>query len=164
MGCILYEMLVGKAPFEGDSSLELIRKHTQEAPPRLPKQYARFQKPLDKAMAKEPSERYQTIRDFADEVDKAFYFAPRRLFLTHPVQFATLAKSRKPLAKAEHPMIIFWSLLLAILLLSTAAISFCSTIPALRPILLPLVILCAVAWLIFMFTGFTKPIKDLEDT
>ena len=65
----LYQMACGKLPFEGDSMVQLMFKIANQATPDilavnpdLPKGLVVF---LDRAMAKDPDERYQTGDEFA---------------------------------------------------------------------------------------------------
>jgi eukaryotic-like serine/threonine-protein kinase len=65
----LYQMLCGKLPFEGESMAQLMFKIASEQPtdilsvnPRVPPGLVAF---LDKALAKNPDERYQTGEEFA---------------------------------------------------------------------------------------------------
>jgi serine/threonine-protein kinase len=65
----LYQLLCGKLPFEGDSMAQLMYKIANEPPtailsvnPRVPQGLVAF---LDKALAKNPDERYQNGDEFA---------------------------------------------------------------------------------------------------
>ncbi len=65
----LYQMLSGKLPFEGESMAQLMYKIANESPtdilsvnPKVPSGLVAF---LDKALAKNPDERYQTGDEFA---------------------------------------------------------------------------------------------------
>jgi eukaryotic-like serine/threonine-protein kinase len=69
VGVVLYEMLTGQVPFTGDTPLEIAMKHLSEVP--RPPSELRPEVPHDldsvvlRALAKDPSERYQS----ADEMD-----------------------------------------------------------------------------------------------
>lgn len=63
LGIMFYQMLVGKVPFEGDSALSIGIKHIRDPVPRLPEGLAKYQTFLDKLLAKEPDERWQTGAD-----------------------------------------------------------------------------------------------------
>ncbi|MEW6734326.1 MAG: protein kinase [Acidobacteriota bacterium] len=74
LGVVLYEMVVGRLPFTGKSSVEIMHAvlHNQPVPiteinPSLPMQ---LQQVIDRAMAKEMNQRYQTIREFYNELKK----------------------------------------------------------------------------------------------
>jgi eukaryotic-like serine/threonine-protein kinase len=69
VGVVLYEMLTGQVPFTGDTPLEIAMKHLSEVP--TPPSELRPEVPHDldlvvlRALAKDPSERYQS----AEEMD-----------------------------------------------------------------------------------------------
>ena len=65
----LYQLLCGRLPFEGESMAQLMYKIANEPPtdilsvnPNVPAALVAF---LDKALAKNPDERYQTGEEFA---------------------------------------------------------------------------------------------------
>lgn len=62
LGILLYEMLTGRVPFEGESSQEIIMKHltTQPDVSRLPTAYRTT---VSRAMAKDPAERFKSARE-----------------------------------------------------------------------------------------------------
>ena len=72
LGVVFYELLVGKRPFSGKSTYELM-EHITSFEPRPPRQSDdRIPKELDriclKALSKRASERYSTAKDMADEL------------------------------------------------------------------------------------------------
>ncbi len=68
LGCTLYSMLAGRAPFQGKTAVELIAKHLNEAPPPLRNLVdtvdAELGKIVDKTLKKSPDERYQSMDEF----------------------------------------------------------------------------------------------------
>jgi serine/threonine-protein kinase len=72
LGAILYEILAGQPPFDGDGIAELLRKVATEppAPPRslCPATPPPLEAVCLKALAKRPGDRYASARDLADEV------------------------------------------------------------------------------------------------
>lgn len=62
LGVILYQMLSGDVPFDGESSQEIIMKHLTDDPDwtRLP---APYQAVVQRALRKDPSKRFATARD-----------------------------------------------------------------------------------------------------
>ena len=66
-GVLLYEMLTGHVPFEGESAGEILMKHLT-APPDLAKVPKEFVAILQKALTKNPANRYQTIGEMAKAV------------------------------------------------------------------------------------------------
>ncbi|MBI3821109.1 MAG: serine/threonine protein kinase [Planctomycetes bacterium] len=66
-GVLLYEMLTGHVPFEGESAGEILMKHLT-APPDLTKVPKDFVPIVAKALTKNPAHRYQTITEMARAV------------------------------------------------------------------------------------------------
>jgi len=75
IGVILYEMLGGKVPFEGDSAVSIALKHLSEPPPRLaalrPDIHPALEGVVMKALAKQPSERYASADEFIAALEAA---------------------------------------------------------------------------------------------
>lgn len=63
LGIVFFEMLVGVVPYRGDSALSIGIKHMRDPIPRLPGQFQAFQNFLDKLIAKEADNRWQTGAD-----------------------------------------------------------------------------------------------------
>jgi len=83
LGVVFYEMLTGQLPFDGESSVAVAIKHLQETPA-LPSTYVRGLPPaldaiVNKAMQKNPDGRYQSAREFVDELD-SFMIDPNGVF------------------------------------------------------------------------------------
>jgi beta-lactam-binding protein with PASTA domain/tRNA A-37 threonylcarbamoyl transferase component Bud32 len=73
-GVVLYEMLTGKVPFNGDSAIEIAMKHVNELPkppsqlrPEVPPE---LDKVVLRALAKEPEDRYQTAEEFIEDLER----------------------------------------------------------------------------------------------
>lgn len=58
LGILLYEMLLGKQPFNGNSPMAIAYQHINTPLPRLPTGLARFQPVIDKLVAKRPEDRF----------------------------------------------------------------------------------------------------------
>jgi hypothetical protein len=67
-GVLLYEMLTGQVPFEGESPAEILMKHLTSTPDvnALPAEYRAL---VAKALAKDPSQRYASMAEFALAVE-----------------------------------------------------------------------------------------------
>src|SRR4029079_14042538 len=65
LGVVLYEMIAGKRPFRGAWHVETMHAILHDPAPALAGQPSELQDVFDKALAKEPKERYQHAGDFA---------------------------------------------------------------------------------------------------
>ncbi|HEX9331902.1 MAG TPA: bifunctional serine/threonine-protein kinase/formylglycine-generating enzyme family protein [Anaerolineales bacterium] len=65
LGVVLYEMLAGRVPFEADSSMSIIYMHIHNPPPPIAGISPAVQTVMDRALAKNPNDRYQTSREMA---------------------------------------------------------------------------------------------------
>ncbi|ADB17440.1 serine/threonine protein kinase [Pirellula staleyi DSM 6068] len=65
MGIMLYEMITGRLPFEGESSQEIIMKHLTADPDlaMLPEPY---KKVVEKALQKDPAQRYHSVAELIE--------------------------------------------------------------------------------------------------
>jgi hypothetical protein len=67
-GVIIYEMLTGHVPFDGESAGEILMKHLT-SPPDLSKVPPPFVPVVNKALAKNPAQRYQAMADLSEAMD-----------------------------------------------------------------------------------------------
>jgi hypothetical protein len=68
-GIVLYEMLAGHPPFNGESAVEIALRHVQEPPAPLPPGTPRsLERIVLHALAKEPADRYQSAAAMAEEL------------------------------------------------------------------------------------------------
>jgi eukaryotic-like serine/threonine-protein kinase len=69
VGVMLYEMLAGRLPFEGDSAVSVALKHLSEPPPPLvhfrPDVDTALESVVMAALAKDPAQRWQSAEEFA---------------------------------------------------------------------------------------------------
>ncbi|MCA9804660.1 MAG: serine/threonine protein kinase [Cyanobacteria bacterium HKST-UBA02] len=76
LGCVFFESLTGKKPFQADSTLELIRMHAEDAPPALqdflPDEplTKNLQAILDRLLAKDPGARYQSAAELVTYLEQ----------------------------------------------------------------------------------------------
>lgn len=66
LGVVLFRMLTGDVPFNAESAVAIGIKHLQEPVPRLPTYLAPFQSVIDRVLAKDPEQRFQSGAEFAE--------------------------------------------------------------------------------------------------
>lgn len=75
VGIVLYEMLVGHVPFDGDTAVSVALKHVSEQPKSMRDEDPEISKALDevvlRALSKKPADRYQTAAEMAADLRKA---------------------------------------------------------------------------------------------
>lgn len=74
LGIVLYEMLTGQVPFEGENPVAIALKHLSDSPappqalnPEIPDNLNAV---VMKALAKDPANRYQNASDFMDDLER----------------------------------------------------------------------------------------------
>lgn len=98
LGIILYEMLAGRAPFEGPTTTAIAIKHIQETP--TPVEKLRPDTPVSlreliaQSLAKSPSERPQTAQEFAARLDEAARELPASELDAKPLPVADKASDQ----------------------------------------------------------------------
>jgi tRNA A-37 threonylcarbamoyl transferase component Bud32 len=63
LGIILYEMLTGKKPYTGSSDIQIIIAHLSDPVPSLPPEFSAYQELLDRMIAKNPDERFESAEE-----------------------------------------------------------------------------------------------------
>jgi len=110
LGVVLYEMVAGRIPFEGDTSWTLIFKHINEPPPAIVGIQPAVQGVIDRALAKKPEDRYQTARalaaDYMEAIGMISEASTLRMSLPPTPQGITLSRMRKQAAAPSWTQII----------------------------------------------------------
>ena len=79
-GCLLYELLVGRPPFIGDSPVSVAYQHVREVPTPPSTLDPEISQAMDavvmKALAKDPADRYQSARDMRDDISRLLAGTP----------------------------------------------------------------------------------------
>lgn len=69
LGVVMYEMLTGSVPFQGDDAVAIAIKHLSAPIPKLPLQYQAYQKILNKLLDKDPEQRFHSGRELASAIE-----------------------------------------------------------------------------------------------
>ena len=90
LGVVLYEMLVGRPPFVGDTPVAIAYQHVQETPPRPralnPEIPVALEAIVLQAMAKLPAERYQSADDLRADLER--FLRNQTVLASPPSEFA----------------------------------------------------------------------------
>jgi serine/threonine-protein kinase PpkA len=68
LGVLFYEMLTGAPPFGGETPLNVVLAHINQAPPPLPHPFTGFQPILDRMLSKDREQRYPDLNIFVHEL------------------------------------------------------------------------------------------------
>lgn len=100
IGAVLFYVLAGRPPFVGADSLAVARQATESAAPRLRMFVPSIDKDLQtlcaRCLEREPSARYQTATELADELDRWLDGRPIRARPVAPAAMAWRWAKRKP--------------------------------------------------------------------
>ncbi len=95
-GCLMYEVLTGKPPFLGESSVASLFKQISDAPPPFPPECAvpsAWQAITLTCLCKDPAQRYQSFQEVADLIKQAI--ANPRITVQLPVNKQQAEMGRK---------------------------------------------------------------------
>lgn len=113
LGCVLYEMLAGEAPFTGPTPMAVLARHSLERVPsiRVVRQTvpAALEAVIEKAMAKVPVDRYDTAAEMATALEASLREPADATLL--PVRGVRPARSRVPTA------LVAWSAITLVVVL-----------------------------------------------
>ncbi len=98
LGVILYELVTGRLPFDGESSHEIIMKH-MTAKPDLSQVAAPYRHAIERALEKDPRARWNCVRDMA----AAIGLAPHSGDASGPILTATVVGKQSPRAASMPP-------------------------------------------------------------
>jgi beta-lactam-binding protein with PASTA domain len=106
-GCLLYELLVGRPPFVGDSQVSLAYQHVREAPvppsQRNPEITPDVEAITLKALAKDPADRYQSAAEMKADISRVLAGEPATAVLPEAATTAMAAAPTVGLTASEMP-------------------------------------------------------------
>lgn len=68
LGCMMFELLAGRTPYQGESAMAVLLQHVNEPPPELPQSLQVFQPIISKAMAKKVNQRYARAQEMIEHL------------------------------------------------------------------------------------------------
>ncbi|HXS47478.1 MAG TPA: protein kinase, partial [Solirubrobacterales bacterium] len=126
LGVVLYEMLVGQVPFHADSQVGVAMKHVNEELPdvqrRRPEASAAVALVVERATAKDPTERYQSIAEMIDDLETALEVEAARAGSTTGEATSVLDAVPPPKRKLSGRGRWSWAAILALLLVGGSAL------------------------------------------
>ena len=70
LGVVFFEMLTGTLPYQGEDAVTIALKHISAPIPKLPLQYQAYQRILEKFLAKDSNQRFQSGREISTAIDQ----------------------------------------------------------------------------------------------
>ena len=99
LGIVLYEMLAGHVPFDGETTVSILLKHVNEPPPPIPGVTPFIENVLKRALAKDPKDRFQTPMELAN----AFRAAVELILDPSTIQLDTFQSEAQTLTTEPPP-------------------------------------------------------------
>jgi eukaryotic-like serine/threonine-protein kinase len=126
LGVVLYEMLVGQVPFSADSQVGVAMKHVNEELPdvqrRRPEVSAAVALVVERAAAKDPSQRYQRIGEMLDDLSTALEVEAARAGSTTGEATSVLDAVPPPKRELSTRARWSWAAIVALLLVAGAVL------------------------------------------
>ena len=111
LGILLYEMLAGTVPFQADTTFGMLMKHINEPPPPIKGLSGDMNMLIDRALAKDPSLRYESAGELANEFMALFNgqtISPGTLHIADLARKAAEASKAKAQQAVEPPSRFRW--------------------------------------------------------
>ena len=138
LGIILYELIAGQVPFDGDTAITVIFKHINDVPPPIEGISSELQAVIDKALTKYPEDRYSSGRELMTDYSKAvgLHFETETIHAA-PTRTPRPATASKKKSSAWNPLWIgtgiFACACMSFMLLGVLGISVYSIFPKAEP-------------------------------
>jgi serine/threonine-protein kinase len=113
LGVVLYELLTNEVPYPGENFVAVAMRHINEPPPPIrdkrPDVSPRLEAAVQRAMAKQPEDRFDTMAEFCDELQTNLQEAQGTVVMTPPPK----TRRARPRRAGPNP----WPIVLALLVL-----------------------------------------------
>ena len=107
-GCLLYELLVSRPPFVGDSPVAVAYQHVRETPVPPSQLDPEITPDIDaitlKALAKDPDDRYQSAREFKNDISRVLTGQQATAVVPRPIAESDVATRVVAPVPAPQPM------------------------------------------------------------
>jgi type II secretory pathway pseudopilin PulG len=113
LGIVFYEMLTGDKPYTGTDTVAILYQHVHADIPTLTGENSVFQSILDKALAKKPDDRFNTIREFSEALYEASKTDAETLLMVPALSSEKIIFVKKPI----------WPWLVAITVIGVSSIA-----------------------------------------
>ncbi len=138
LGITVYEMLAGKVPFDADSAMTVLHMHIYEPPPPIEGIPVKVQKVMDRVLAKDPNQRFQSALEFAEAFHEAITEkaeASTLIFPTSTPQTKTSTPQSATTSKVGRTVnpILIGGIALIVLISAFAMANFFSFTPSVPP-------------------------------
>ena len=104
LGAVTFEALTGHAPYEGDDGFAIAYAHVFEPIPRLPQHLQHWQGLIDRAMAKDPAQRYQNADEFIAALAEVERLLAPPADATQPLSLAAVQQATLNMAAPTQAM------------------------------------------------------------
>lgn len=111
LGIVLFEMLTGSVPYQGDEAVTIALKHISAPVPKLPMQFMAYQKIIDKLLAKDPEQRFQRGKELVAAIEELEKSNPIHsgARTRHPADMSVVSLFRALLAATSSALRWRWS-------------------------------------------------------
>ena len=103
LGVVLYEMLAGRVPFEADNTVTILHMHIHTAPPPIPGVPAKVQAVMDRALRKNPDDRYRSTQEMATDFYRSVGMTAQAETIPEPSPISPVPIEAPVLAEREPP-------------------------------------------------------------
>lgn len=86
LGVVLYELLSGEKPFVGEDPFSTALMHATAPVPKLPEAYAAYSVLIDRMLAKDPNDRFETAEHLIQRIDELTGLSVARISKTQTLQ------------------------------------------------------------------------------